>query len=211
MMGTGLHGHRHPGGTVTTTTRVTGTKGSRFFTMSGDFLVSSRGTRYRVGMTDVPDRFAKGASMVTPLVAGQMKNSGVTDDLYNRSMAFLLGDRAIRLICGFEAPWGQEKSTTGGLLAKTTYVTSSVVTVKSRIDARIQYFTAGKNLPQGIQDLLTQRSIVSVENEKIIVVETFIPLNREVWVFGTYDGDTSIIFHNSTVQLSVSYTNPGEN
>jgi hypothetical protein len=178
MTGTGLHGHRHPGGTVTTTTRVTGTKGSRFFTMNGDFLVSSRGTRYRVGMTDVPDR---------------------------------RGDRAIRLICGFEAPWGQEKSTTGGLLAKTTYVTSSVVTVKSRIDARIQYFTAGKNLPQGIQDLLTQRSIVSVENEKIIVVETFIPLNREVWVFGTYDGDTSIIFHNSTVQLSVSYTNPGEN
>ena len=48
------------------------------------------------------------------------------------------------------------------------------------------------NLPQGILDLIAKRGIVPEEKEEVIVIETFIPLNREVFVFGTFDGDRGI-------------------
>ena len=67
---------------------------------------------------------------------------------------------------------------------------------------------AGYNLPQGIFDLIAKRGITLDDKEEVIVIETFIPLNREVFVFGTFDGDNSIVYADGTVQLSVSYTDP---
>ena len=57
-------------------------------------------------------------------------------------------------------------------------------------------------------NLLEKRGIALKEKDEVIVVETFIPLNREVFVFGTFDGDKSIVYTDSTVQLSVSYKDP---
>ena len=67
---------------------------------------------------------------------------------------------------------------------------------------------AGYNLPEGILNLLEKRGIALKEKDEVIAVETFIPLNREVFVFGTFDGDKSIVYADGTVQLSVSYTDP---
>jgi hypothetical protein len=67
---------------------------------------------------------------------------------------------------------------------------------------------AGYNLPQGILDLIAKRGIVLKEKDEVTVVETFIPLNKEVYVFGAFDGDKSIVFADGIVQLSVSYTDP---
>jgi hypothetical protein len=69
---------------------------------------------------------------------------------------------------------------------------------------------AGYNMPQGILDLIAKRGIALKEKDEVTVVETFIPLNREVFVFGTFDGDRSIVYADGAVQLSVSYTDPGE-
>jgi hypothetical protein len=82
------------------------------------------------------------------------------------------------------------------------------VEVKSRIDSRIHYLMAGHNIPQGILDLIAKRGIALEEKEEVIVVETYIPLNREVFIFGTFDGNRSIAFADSTVQLTISYTDP---
>jgi hypothetical protein len=67
---------------------------------------------------------------------------------------------------------------------------------------------AGYNIPQGIADLLAKRMIELPDKEEITVIEVFIPLNREVYVFGTFDGDRSIIFGDTDVQLLASYQDP---
>ena len=56
---------------------------------------------------------------------------------------------------------------------------------------------AGYNIPQGIADLLAKRKIELPDKEEIIVIEVFIPLNKEVFVFGTFDGDRSIVFETT--------------
>jgi hypothetical protein len=198
------------GGFSQSRTSITRTKGFRFFETSGDFTVVSGGTPYLVSVTGMLAQFAKGASMFTSFVAGEAKNAGLTEGLWNETMNFHLAEEALRMLCGFSAPIGTERSTMRSGFEKIDYATSSIVTVTSRIDSRIHYLVAGQNLPPGIQDLLAKRGIVPEEKDEIIVVETFIPLNREVYVFGTFDGDKSIVSKNGTVRLSVSYTDPEE-
>ena len=98
----------------------------------------------------------------------------------------------------------------GGWTKTTTtqHTTVSVTTATARIDARVHEFMAGYNIPQGIADLLAKRKIELPDKEQIIVIEVFISLNREVFVFGTFDGDRSIVFTDTDVQLSVSYADP---
>jgi hypothetical protein len=84
----------------------------------------------------------------------------------------------------------------------------SVVTATSHIDSRVHHFVSGFNLPPGVLDLIAKRGIELPEKEEILVVETYIPLNKEVYVFGTFDGDRSIVFTDTPVRLSVSYTDP---
>ena len=67
---------------------------------------------------------------------------------------------------------------------------------------------AGYNLPQAIVDLIAKHGVTLKDKDEVIVIETFIPLNKEVFVFGTFDGDRSLVFADGTVQLSVSYTDP---
>jgi hypothetical protein len=193
-------------------TRISAIKGFRFFETSGDFTVEQGETRYLVSVTSILASFTKGASMVTSFVGGQMKEIGLPGDVWNDAMNFSEAEPALKMLCGFEAPIGSQRSRTrSGTWTRTQttqYATSSVVTVKSRIDSRIHYFEAGVNLPQAISDLIAKRGIVPEEKDEVIVVETFIPLNREVYVFGTFDGDKSIVFKDGTVRLSVSYADP---
>jgi hypothetical protein len=67
---------------------------------------------------------------------------------------------------------------------------------------------AGYNLPQAIVDLIAKHGVTLKDKDEVIVIETFIPLNKEVFVFGTFDGDRSLVFADGTVQLSVSYADP---
>jgi len=98
------------------------------------------------------------------------------------------------------------KKRSGGLALHTTTDRTSVslVDVKSRIDSRIHELMAGYNIPQGILDLIAKHGITLEEKEEVIVVEISIPLNREVFVFGTFDCGGTIAFADTTVQLSVS-------
>jgi hypothetical protein len=194
--------------------RISAVKGFRFFETSGDFTVESGGTPFLVSVESILSYFAKGAAMVTSLVGGQVKESGLPGDVWNDAMNFQVAEPALKMFCGFETPIGTQGSRrhagTWTRTETTQRTTLSVVTVKSRIDARIHYFSAGVNLPQGILDLIAKRGIVPEEKEEVIVIECFIPLNREVFVFGTFDGDRGIRYADGTVQLSVSYTDPAE-
>jgi hypothetical protein len=68
---------------------------------------------------------------------------------------------------------------------------------------------SGKNLPQGILEILAKKGITPEDKTEITVIELFIPVGREVYVFGTFDGDKSVIFTDPVVRLSVSYEDPG--
>lgn len=196
-------------GLPTSPTRITGSKGFRFFEQSGDFLVSSQGTQYLVGMAGAYARFAKGAEAVGSLAGGVFKNAGLPGQMFDDAMGFEVALAALGAVFGFDAPIGQSTSKRGNLQNRTTSTFSSVLSATSRIDARVHYFLVGGNMPKGILDLLAKRNIVPEDKEEIIVVETFIPLNREVSVFGTYDGDGQVVFQDGTVELSVSYGDPG--
>ena len=187
-------------------------KGFTFFETSGDFTVASGGTYYFVRASSVIAYFKKGTDMVYGLIAGQFAKAGMPERVIEDNMNFTLGQQALKMLCGFDAPIVEERARRfSGSWTKTTKTqrtSFSVMTATSRIDSRVQHYLSGYNLPQGILDLIAKRGITLQEKEEVTVIETFIPLNKEVFVFGTFDGDRSIVFADNTVQLSVSYTDP---
>jgi hypothetical protein len=193
-------------------TRIDSVEGFHFFETSGDFTVASGSTYYFVRPSGVFAYFKKGADMVAGFVGGQFKNAGLPESFFQDAMNFTVAQQALQMFCGFDAPVIEERSRrfSGSWTKKTTTQRTmfSVMTATARIDARVHHFLAGYTIPQGIQDLLAKRGIELPEKEEIIVIETFIPLNREVYVFGTFDGDRSIVYADGTVQLSVSYADP---
>jgi len=49
------------------------------------------------------------------------------------------------------------------------------------------------------------------KGDELFAIELTIPLNKKVFVAGTYDSETnSVLFRNSKIGLSVSYQNPTE-
>jgi hypothetical protein len=80
--------------------------------------------------------------------------------------------------------------------------------VKSTVDSRVQNYLSGINLPPGILAILEKKGITLEDKTEITVTEVFIPVGREVYVFGTFDGDKSVISTDPVVRLSVSYDDP---
>jgi hypothetical protein len=195
----------------TNRTHIDTIEGFMFFETSGDFTIASGGSYYFVRASSVFTYFKKGMDMVSGLVTSQFAKMGMPERVMKDNMEFTLAEQALKMLCGFEAPIVQERSRRfSGLWTKTTTgrTTFSVVTATGRIDARVHHFMAGYNLPQGVLDLITKRGIALQEKDEVIVIETFIPRGREVFVFGTFDGDRSIVYADGTVQLSVSYMDP---
>lgn len=194
-------------------TRIDAVEGFMFFETSGDFTIASGGTHRQVQATSVFAYFKKGAALVSGFVGDQFKKTGLPESFFEDAMNFQVAQQALKMLGDFDAPIVTERSNrNSGSWNKTTTkhgTTFSVVTATSRIDSRVQHYVSGFNLPQGVLDLITKRGIELPEKEEIIVVETFIPLNQEVFVFGTLDGDGSITYTDSTVRLSVSYADPG--
>ncbi|MDP3565028.1 MAG: hypothetical protein Q8R70_11125 [Methanoregula sp.] len=192
--------------------RIDSVEGFSFFETSGDFTVASGGTCYFVRPSGVLAYFKSGADLVSGFVGGQFKKTGLPESFFNDTMNVQAAQPALKMLCDFKAPLLTERSRriSGAGNSKTTtqHTTFSVVTATSRIDSRVHHFVSGFNLPPGVLELITKRGIELPKKEEILVVETFIPLNREVFVFGTFDGDRSIIYADGTVQLSVSYTDP---
>ena len=192
--------------------QIDSVQGFHFFETGGDFTVASGSAYYFVRPSGIMAYFKKGADMVAGFVGGQFEKTGLPRSFFDDAMTFTNAQVALRMFCGFNAPVIEERSRrfSGGWTKQTTTqrTTVSVTTATARIDARVHEFMAGYNIPQGIADLLAKRKIELPDKEEIIVIEVFIPLNREVYVFGTFDGDRSIIFGDTDVQLSVSYADP---
>jgi hypothetical protein len=192
--------------------RIDSVQGFHFFETSGDFTVASGSAYYFVRPSGIMAYFKKGADMVAGFVGGQFEKTGLPRSFFDDAMTFTNAQVALRMFCGFNAPVIEERSRrfSGGWTKQTTTqrTTVSVTTATARIDARVHEFMAGYNIPQGIADLLAKRKIELPDKEEIIAIEVFIPINREVYVFGTFDGDRSIIFGDTDVQLLVSYQDP---
>ena len=195
-------------------THIDSVQGFTFYETSGDFTVAAGGSYYFVRASSVFAYYKTGMDLVSGLVKGQFAKMGMPESVIDDNLNFKLAEQALTTLCGFNAPILEERSRRfSGSFTKTTTTgrtSFSVVSAKSRIDARVHQFLSGYNLPQAVQDLITKHGHVLAEKEEVIVIETFIPLNREVFVFGTFDGDRNIAFADGTVQLSVSYTDPGQ-
>ena len=192
--------------------RIDSVQGFHFFETSGDFTVASGSAYYFVRPSGVMAYFKKGVDLVAGFVGGQFEKTGLPRSFFDDVMAFQVAQQALAMFCSFNAPVIEERSRrfSGGWTQQTTTQQTrvSVTTATARIDARVHEFMAGYNIPQGITDLLAKRKIELPDKEEITVIEVFIPLNREVFVFGTFDGDRSIVFTDTDVQLSVSYADP---
>ena len=188
---------------------VYGTDGFRFFETSGDFSVLSEGNSYIVSISSLLTQFAKGASMSTSFAAKHIISHGVSEKLFNDTMTFNYSKEALKIVFGLLAPIKEDHVNGNvGSEIQTIYNYSSVGSVTSAIDARTQQYLVGSNLPQGILDLITKRGIVLQNNKEVLIIETFIPLNKDVFVFGTYDGEHSIVASDAATRLSVSYLDP---
>jgi hypothetical protein len=212
--GVGIRVNGIPLGTTlgTEKNRIDSVQGFHFSETSGDFTVASGSAYYFIRPSGVLAYFKKGADLVAGFVGGQFEKTGLPRSFFDDVMTFQVAQQALQMFCGFNAPIIEERSRrfSGGWTKQTTTqrTTVSVTTATARIDARVHEFMAGYNIPQGIADLLAKRMIELPDKEEITVIEVFIPLNREVYVFGTFDGDRSIIFGDTDVQLLASYQDP---
>ena len=197
------------GGAVLNTRHVTGLKGFRFFVTSGDFTVTSGGTPYTVSISGLISQFAKGASKFTSLVAGQVTSSGIPAETFDDTMGVGVAEGALSWAFGFSAPIKSDGTTRHNWSQETSYALFSVVSVKSTVDSRVQNYLSGSNLPKGILEILKKKGIPLEDKTEISVIELFIPVGRDVYVFGTFDGDKSVISTDPVVRLSVSYDDPG--
>jgi len=192
--------------------RINSVEGFHFFETSGDFTVVSASGQFTVHPSGVIAYFRRGADLVAGFAGAQFEKSGLPRAFFDDAMAFQVAQQALQVFCGLTAPVIEDRSRrfSGSLTEKTTThrTTFSAATATARIDARVHEFMAGYNIPAGMHDLLAKRGIGLSEKQEIIAIEAFIPLNREVYVFGTFDGDNGIVFADNTVQLSVSYENP---
>lgn len=200
--------HAHMGGSTLSTSHVTGIQGFRFFVTSGDFAVNSGGIPYTIQISSLMNWFAKGFSMVSSLVGDIVTSSGIPAGTFDDTISLEVAEQALLWAFGYSAPIKSTKNTTGGLAGQTTYASSFVDSVKSTVDTRVQNYMTGVNLPPGILSILQRKGITPEDKMEITVIELFIPLNKEVWVFGTFDGDRSVIYADPVVRLMVSYDDP---
>jgi len=198
----------------TNQSRVESLEGFHFYETGGDFTVASGSAYYFVRPSGVMAYYKKGVDMIAGFVGGQFEKTGLPRSFFDDAMTFQVAQQALQIFCGFSAPIVDQRTHrhSGAWTTTTTTgrTTVSVAAATAKIDARVHEFMAGYNIPQGVADLLAKRKIELPDKEEIIVIEVFIPLNREVFVFGTFDGDRSIVFGDTDVQLSVSYADPGE-
>jgi hypothetical protein len=193
-------------------THIDAVEGFQFYESGGDFTVANGSAYYFVRPSGVMAYFQKGVDLIAGFVGGQFEKTGLPRSFFDDAMTVQVAQQALAMFCGLNAPIVEQRTHrhSGTWTTKTTTgrTTVSVTTASARIDARVHEFMAGYNIPPGIADLLAKRKIELPEKEQIIAIEVFIPLGREVFVFGTFDGDKSIVFGDTDVQLSVSYTDP---
>ena len=193
-------------------THIDGVEGFQFYESGGDFTVANGSAYYFVRPSGVMAYFQKGVDLIAGFVGGQFEKTGLPRSFFDDAMTVQVAQQALAMFCGLNAPIVEQRTHrhSGTWTTKTTTgrTTVSVTTATARIDARVHEFMAGYNIPPGIADLLAKRKIELPEKEQIIAIEVFIPLNKEVFVFGTFDGDKSIVFGDTDVQLSVSYKDP---
>lgn len=195
------------GGIATGTGRITGVHGFRFFLLSGDFAVRSGGTACTVRISSLMDWFAKGSASVSSVVKGTITSSGFPAPVYDDSIGFTVAEAALDWVFRFALPMKiRQQGGTRFRWNASTYTT--VKSVRSTIDSRVQEYVSGFNLPEGIAEILKQKGINPGEKTEITVAEIFIPLNKEVYVFGTFDGDNGIVHADPKVRFSVSYEDP---
>ena len=79
------------------------------------------------------------------------------------------------------------------------------------IDFNIYEFVVEKDLPVAVRKIINEKKAAEFVNEgdEIIVIELKIPVDKEVFVVGSYDSATnSINYRNSKIGLSISYQSP---
>lgn len=178
------------------------------FDMSGDFSITSAGIQYPVRISSVFAFFTKGAAMTSSAVLSATQSSDYSKKAITEGNNSSIAETELNLVFGFSAPVSTSASSTQMMGQYDSSTSSSVASKKSNVDVVSNEYTLGKDTPKAITDILTKKGVAMCDGEEIIVVETYIPLNKEVFVFGTYEGKNGIIYSDNTTGLSVSYKDP---
>jgi hypothetical protein len=187
--------------------KVTNLEGFGVVEMSGDFSVVSDGVPFVVRISDALAGFSGGVRAVSSLFSSDVRGSGIPDGTYQNWMEFKAAESALFLLLGYRAPMKTRALSAAHDGLVTEVIINSVPSVKSAIDSKVHEYIS-EDIPPGIQEILAEKGVVTGGRGEIIVVETFIPLGKEVYIFGTYDGDRGIALKDKITGLSVSYEDP---
>jgi len=163
--------------------------GSSFkvFTTSGDFSVNDSGVTCIISIISALERFSEGAAMFSENQKMNAVLDGMPESVFDDMLTF---EAAIKALAGVFA------------------ITATGKSVTSSIDSRVSRFTQGRDVPPAIAGMLRQKIIRPQCGEEITVAEFFIPLEKSVFAFGTFDGVDTVLFDDTAAGLSVSYVDP---
>lgn len=159
----------------------------RIFLTSGDFTVTEAGLPYTVSIISALERMNMGAKYFTEKHKKNAVLDGIPETVFDSMVQFIAGSQALEPVFG---------------------ITGNGRSFSSTIDTRVRTFRQGTDVPPGIAEILKGRIIRPQPGEEITVAEFFIPLKKDLWVFGEFDERDTVRFGKRTEGLFVSYIDP---
>jgi hypothetical protein len=159
----------------------------KIFTTSGDFTVTEAGVPYRVSIISALERMKTGAEYFSKQYKQTLVLDGMAEWVFDDMVAFEAGSQA---------------------LVPVFSITEDGRSVTGTIDSRVRTFAHGRDVPPAIADMLKQKIIRPEPGAEITVIEFFIPLKKQVWVFGEFDGKDIVRDGEGRGGLFISYLDP---
>ena len=159
----------------------------RIFVTSGDFTVTESGIPYTVSIISALERMNMGAGYFTKKHRTNAILDGIPETVFDSMVRFIAGSQALGPVFAI--------SETGRSLT-------------SSVDSRVRTFRQGTDVPPGIAEVLKGKIIRPQPGEEITVAEFYIPLKKDVWVFGEFDGKDTIRYGEKGAGLHISYMDP---
>ena len=159
----------------------------RIFVTSGNFTVTESGIPYTVSIISALERMNMGAGYFTNKHRTNAILDGVPETVFDSMVRFIAGSQALGPVFGI-ADTGRSFT--------------------SSIDSRVRTFRQGTDVPVGIAEILKGKIIRPQPGGEITVAEFYIPLKKDVWVFGEFDGNDTIRYGEGGAGLHISYMDP---
>jgi hypothetical protein len=186
---------------------VTGFHALRIFDQSGDFTVVSGGTEYLVNISSIFSYFQRGETAFSKFLSTTGVFSGAPPDAITMTMDGAATSAVLQFLLGYSASVATETLSHSSWGTERNIRVQTVNAVTSTVNATFQDYTS-ETVPPGVKAILDRKGATLSGDDEITVTELYIPIGKEVYVFGTYDGENRISYRHNIPGLSVSYQDP---